>query len=204
MRMKACVATTAALLLGACSDGAAVADWRAVTDDPDAASPPGRFLADEDGLEARPGPNACLWRADLSAACDFRLSVAVTHLDSGLHPHGAGLTFGGQDVDGANPRYSYFLVRGDRKFLIKTRAGAGSPDLVPWTEHAAAAAEDERGVTHNRLAVEARGDDVRFLLNGTEVHRCRRQDLPVDGRYGYRLVHDIHVKFGQPLLERLD
>jgi hypothetical protein len=210
MPAQASLAAAATLLLTACDGSGAeardatTAGWRHVLDDPQVVSPERRFLVHEDGVEAKQGPNACLWHEDLSAAGNFRIGVAVTHLDSGLHPHGAGLTFGGRDVHGAKPHFTYFLVRSDRQFLIKTRAAGDSPEIVPWTDHAAVAAEDSAGVTRNHLAVEARAGDVRFLINGTEVHRARRQELMVDGAYGYRLVHDLHVKFGKPVLERLD
>lgn len=75
---------------------------------------------------------------------------------------------------------------------------------MPWTEHVAVAPEDGAGVTRNRLVVEARSDDVRFLVNGTEVHRAKRSEVQVEGRYGVRLVHDLHVKFGKPVVERLE
>ncbi|MBK8975037.1 MAG: hypothetical protein IPM29_03860 [Planctomycetes bacterium] len=182
---------------------ALAAGWSLRPDDPAEQSAAMRFVQHADGVEAGPGPNACLWHPDLRATGDYRLSVDVTHLDSGLHPHGAGLTFGGQDVHGEGQRYTYFLVRGDRNFLIKTRGGDDTEDVVNWTEHAAVAPEDDDGVTRNRLSVEVRGDEVRFLVNGTEVHRGKREELPTDGQIGLRLVHDLHVKFGRPVVESL-
>lgn len=179
------------------------AGWSLRVDDPEETSAPMRFVQLADGVEAKPGPNACLWHPDLTATGDFRLSIDVTHLDSGFHPHGAGVAFGGQDVHGAAQRYTYFLVRSDRNFLIKTRGGDNTEDVVNWAEHEAVSPEDEEGVTHNRLAVEVRGEEVRFLVNGTEVHRCGREGLPTDGQIGVRLVHDIRVKFGKPIVERL-
>ena len=74
-------------------------------------------------VEIKPGPNATLWHRDQKASGTYRLQADVTHLDSGLHPHGAGLAFGGTDVAGEKQAYTYFLVRSDGKFLIKTRAG---------------------------------------------------------------------------------
>lgn len=157
---------------------------------------PGRFVLEDGRLEATQGRNATLWHPDHRPGGSFRLAATVTHLDSGLHPHGAGLVFGGTDVEGRDQRYTYFLVRNDRRFLIKTRAGSETADVVPWTEHEAAAPEGADFVTHNELAVEVDGAETRFLINGEVVHTADTATLPTAGRCGFRLVHDIHVRFG--------
>lgn len=187
------------------------AGWAVRYDDPDdvpapnetrgQATPP-RFLRRDDGLEVTPGPNCSIWHEDLAANGDFRITLDVTHLDSGIHAHGAGLTFGGSDVHGEEQRYTYFLVRGDRHFLIKTRNGDDTAEIVNWTEHDAVAPEDENGVTRNVLEVERSGDEVRFLINHKQVHLCGASQVPTDGRLGVRLVHDLRVRFRGPKLER--
>jgi hypothetical protein len=210
MRMQGPVLLAATLVAAAC-DGdpggrrdALEAGWTPRFDVAGEATVEPRFFEHADGIEVKPGPNVNLWHPQRTASGRFRLSVDVTHLDSGLHPHGAGLTFGGSEVHGDTARYTYFLVRGDRNFLIKTRAGNDTPDVVQWTEHAAIAPENKQGVTKNRLTVEARDEEVRFLVNGVEVHRRKRSGLPVDGQYGFRLVHDLHVVFGVPVIEELE
>ena len=210
MRMQGPVLLAVTLVAAAC-DGAPsgprdalAAGWTPRFDAPGEAAVEPRFFEHADGIEVKPGPNVNLWHPQRTASGNFRLSVDVTHLDSDLHPHGAGLTFGGRDVQGDSQRYTYFLVRGDRNFMIKTRAGDDTPDVVNWTEHAAVAPEDKQGVTKNRLTVEARSEEVRFLVNGVEVHCSKRNGLPVDGHYGFRLVHDLHVKFGIPVVERFE
>ena len=107
-------------------------------------------------------------------------------------------------MHGDGQHYTYFLVRNDRCFAIKTRRGDTTADVASWTEHAAVALEDARGVMRNELRVEAREAEVAFFVNGAEVHRSPRSALPVDGRYGLRLVHDLHVEFGVPRLDPLD
>ena len=180
------------------------AGWTARYDSPSEATDEPRVFDRGDHLEVRPGPNISLWHPDRTASGRFRLSVDITQTDSGLHHHGAGLTFGGSDVHGEDQRYTYFLVRGDGRFLIKMRNGRSTDPVVEWSEHAAVTRQDERGVSRNELAVEALADEVRFLVNGTEVHRSPRGDLPVDGLHGLRTVHDLHVKFGKPELRELE
>lgn len=196
--------------LAACRDAAGTgpgdalaAGWSLRPDAVDERSDPGRFVLDGEVIEAKAGPNATLWHPQSSAKGDYRVSVRVTHLDSGVHPHGAGLTLGGSDVLGPGQSYTYFLVRCDRKFLIKTRSGGETAEVLGWTEHEAVAPENDLGVMDNLLTVEVRGEVVRFSINGKEVHRAQRGKLPLNGRLGLRLVHDIYVRFGRIQIEAL-
>jgi len=43
------------------------------------------------------------------------------------HREGFGLFIGGQDLEGTNQRYTYFLVRGDGRYLIRHREGRRHP-----------------------------------------------------------------------------
>jgi hypothetical protein len=182
---------------------ATAAGWVVQHDDKNVVPVDSRFQLQPDGsMEVAQGPNADAW-SQLEAKGNYRLSVDVTHLDSGLHPHGAGLLFGGRERGTANEHYGYFLVRGDRCFLVKMRRGAETQILANWTEHTAIAAEDQKGITHNRLTVEVTVAEVRFLVNGTEVQRLPRQGFPSEGAIGYRLVHDLRVRFGKLELEPL-
>ena len=176
------------------------AGWTPRFDDFETEADANRFVEHRDHLEVKHGSNASLWHPRYEASGDYRLSVAVSHRDSGLHPHGAGLTFGGRDVEGEGQRYTYFLVRNDRNFLIKTRTGEESQDVVSWTAHDAVSPEGADGVMTNELAVEVQGDQVRFFVNGTQVHEHARESLFTDGLHGVRLVHDLHVKFGYPVV----
>jgi len=193
--------------LGACGPNppqdALQAGWIVQHDDDSAASANGRFLLHSDGsMEIGQGPNADVW-SKVDATGNYRLTVDVTHLDSGLHPHGAGILFGGRDRGQPTEHYSYFLVRGDRSFLVKMRRGDATEVLANWTEHDALAAEDAQGVTRNRLSVEVTASETRFAVNGVEVHRLPRQGCPADGALGYRLVHDLRVRFGKIEVEQL-
>jgi hypothetical protein len=207
MAMSTRLLFSLSLLLGACGPGtprdALQAGWVVQHDDDSAASANGRFVLHPDGSMAiSQGPNADVW-SKLEATGNFRLTVDVTHLDSGLHPHGAGILFGGRDRGLPTENYSYFLVRGDRSFLVKMRRGDTTEVLANWTEHAALAAEDAQGVTHNRLSVEVTASEAKFAVNGVEVHRLPRHGCPTEGALGYRLVHDLRVRFGPIQVERL-
>ncbi len=44
-----------------------------------------------------------------------------------------GLFVGGQDLEGDDQKYLYFLIRRSGEFLIKTRAGDETSVVHPWT-----------------------------------------------------------------------
>lgn len=205
------------LLVAACGDNsppptnALVGGWSVRYDNPeDASAPdagrlegmPSRYLKHADGLEVTQGPNCTVWQDELTTKGDFRLTLDVHQMESAFHPHGAGLVFGGTDVHGPKQRYAYFLVRGDRHFLIKTRNGDDTGDVVKWTEHEAISPEDQEFVARNVLAVEHEGEELRFFVNDELVHRCEAGAIPVDGKVGVRLVHDLRIRFRGPRLEQ--
>jgi hypothetical protein len=175
--------------------GAISSGWTAVIDLSKAPKPE-RFVLTGDVLEVTQGDNATLWHPEHRALGSYSLSAEVTHLDSGLHPHGAGITFGGVDIEGKQQNYAYFMVRGDGYFLIKTRHGNDTADVVPWTKHEAIAPEDDDLVTHNRLTIEVTALITRFWINDQIVHSAPTADLPSGDRCGFRTIHDIHVRFG--------
>ena len=45
----------------------------------------------------------------------------------------------------------------------------------------------------NVLAVAASGETVRFYVNDTEVARVPRQDLDLDGIFGFRVNHALNL-----------
>lgn len=163
-----------------------------------------RFTFVDGDLSVKRGDNVTLWHPDRRVDGAYRLTSKITIEDFGLHPHGAGITLGGRHVETDAEEYVYFLVRGDGQFLIKTRKGEETTDVVAWTAHAAIGREDDNGVSENALMIEANPVEVRFFVNGKLVHTAERRQLQVDGMYGFRLVHDLQVRFGAPVVEGLD
>ena len=109
--------------------------------------------------------------------------------------HGAGLMFGGSDLSGAAQAYSYFLVRDDGFFLIKTRRGDSTKEITPWTEHEAVRRGGANGIAKNLLRVDVGTTETRFFINSVEVHRGSNASLHTDGLFGFRMVHDLKVRF---------
>jgi len=90
--------------------------------------------------------------------------------------------------------YTYFLVRGDGNFIIKTRKGSETFELAPWTPSGAIQQSDDSGHATNDMSVEVGSDDVVFKLNGQEVHREKTADIYTDGVWGVRLNHNLDMR----------
>ena len=155
-------------------------------------------------FRATAGANAVFHSPRFTAHGRYRLSVLVEQLRGADQPHGAGLVFGGTDLDGEEQRYAYVLLRPDGRFLVKVRRGDTTTELEPWTVHPAVRRGPSRGGVRNRLSVEVDDLDTRILVNGTEVCRLRTRELPTDGRYGFRVLHDLTVRFSGLTLTRLE
>lgn len=134
------------------------------------------------------------WRPEQTASGNFKAELeSALFPTTGEHTEGFGLIVGGQNLQADNQTYYYFLIRKNGQFLIKHRAGAETHTVVDWTPHAAIAQQTGQENARNTLAIEARADSVRFLVNGQRVHTASRQGFDVDGVVGVRVNHQLSV-----------
>ncbi len=152
------------------------------------------------GWHLTTGPSGIFYRHGDRAEGDFAVESEIHLFDPGERRESFGIFIGGRTLhDPEARRYTYFLVRRDGRFMIRERDGAEVRDIVGWTEHAAVAGWDERGEGQlsvpNLLRVEVRGQEVAYLVNGTEVASFSREGRAVDGHFGLRVNHhlDLHV-----------
>jgi hypothetical protein len=140
-----------------------------------------------------------MYRPEMTGVGEYQANFAAHLFPGGEHPEGFGMIIGGRNLVGAEQSYTYFLIRSDGKYLIKSRKGSETVDITPWTSSAhvkvlpAGAAE---GTTaFNTLSVNAGPREVKFLINGQEVARQPRSELPADGVVGMRINHmlNLHV-----------
>ena len=175
------------------------AGWQVRLDRPDRGSPADVVFADmPPGFHVTTGPAAVLYHPDSTATGSYRLDAEIFLFDPGERREGYGVFFGGQDLDGAGQRYVYFLLRRDGTFLVKTRSGDETATVRDWTAHSAIRAWDTRpageATVQNTLAVQVGPTDVAFLVNGTEVTRVPRSELPsTDGVFGLRVNHSLNL-----------
>ena len=133
------------------------------------------------------------WRPADTHTGNYTIGATFTQMEPSNHPNAVGLFFGGADLSGDGQRYSYFVIREDGQFLIKQRAGDQTPDVVRWTSHAAINTLNASGRAKNTLSVDVGADQVRFLVNGTEVATQPRSAVDTEGISGLRVNHFLNV-----------
>ena len=144
------------------------------------------------------GPAVVLWQDGMAASGDYTLSGTFHQVSSKGHPHGTGLVFGGSEMDGAGQLSTYFMVRGSGDYLVKTRTGDETFWVQPtdgWVAHEAINTDDANGEYTNELGVQVMGDEVAFMINGTEVLRVPSEEVYTDGNYGVRMNHNLTIRF---------
>ncbi len=152
-------------------------------------------FSDEGGtLDISVGPAIVLYRPENMAHGSYTASGTFEQLSSKGHGHGIGLIVGGDDLQGPNQVYTYFLVRGDGYYIIKTRTGSETFELAPWTPHGSIHQSDDAGHATNDMSVEVGAEDVIFKMNGQEVHREKTADIYTDGVWGVRLNHNLDMR----------
>ncbi len=178
------------------------AGWQARTDK-DAPLEGVKFATMGGGVHATTGPAVILWRPGDQAQGDFAVAATFTQTRAPEHPEAYGLFVGGKALQSPEQGYTYFLVRQDGKFLIKTRTGATTANVTTgWIEHPAVVKADAAGKATNALRVEQVGDRVRFLVNGTEVHSAAAADVATGGQAGLRINHNLDVHVDGFVLEK--
>ena len=153
------------------------------------------FAVMEPGFHATTGPAAILWKPDNSMNGDFRVTATFHQMKAPTHPEAYGIFIAGKNLDKANQEYGYIVIRGDGKYLIKHRAGTELHPIAEWTDAPSLKKQDEAGKATNTVAVDVSGGFVKFLLNGTEVHRLDAKVHSPAGIAGLRINHnlDVHI-----------
>ncbi len=143
---------------------------------------------------------AIFWQPDSMAKGDFTISASFTQMEPSGHPNAYGLFLGGSDLAGDGQQYTYFMLRQGGEFLVRKRAGEDLPILVDWTANDAINDLNDDGSSNNTLSVEAAGDTVRFLVNGTEVATQPRDAVDTDGVTGLRVTHLLNMHIDDLML----
>ncbi len=155
-----------------------------------------KFVTMGTGVHATLGPAVILYRATDSATGEFHTVATFIQTRAPKHAEGYGLFIGGQALDRAGQKYTYFLVRGDGKFIIKRRNGPADPaTIAPWTDNATIVKADANGVAKNELSILVSGKKVSFMVNGKEVYSAAAAAVDTRGIVGLRVNHnlDVHV-----------
>ena len=158
-----------------------------------------KFVTMEPGYHLTLGPATILYRAADRVDGPFHTLATFHQMKKMEHPEGYGLFIGGQSLDGPAQRYTYFLVRGDGKFIIKRRDGEKLTEHTKgWQSSPAVTKADSKGSATNLLEIDAKLDPKRisFKVNGKEVHSMPADGIETKGVVGIRANHylDIHIE----------
>lgn len=145
-------------------------------------------------LHFKSGPAGIYYKATDKASGAYSVTASFTQNEASAHPEAYGLFIGGSSLDGADQKYTYFLIRQDGKYLIKKRAGTATPTVVNWTDHASIKKADAGGKMTNTLTVNVAKDQVHFLVNGTEVGTQPLDQMDTSGIAGLRVNHNLNVQ----------
>jgi hypothetical protein len=170
------------------------AGWHARPDKADAPADQILFMPHGEGFHVKTGPATILWNESAAASGNFTASATFTA--TAQPPREAyGLVFGGRKLADADVDYGYFIIRGDGSFMIRHRAGTELHTINPWTRHDAVRVAEGTGAVTNTLAIEAGAEQVRFLVNGTEVATYgRNAPMNADGLIGLRVNHNLELQ----------
>jgi hypothetical protein len=177
--------------------GTLPAGWAGRTDGASGAMTNVKFVTMGPGYHVTLGPATILYRASDAVNGPFHTLATFTQTTAPKHPEGYGLFYGGRNLTEPTEQYTYFLVRGDGKFLIKRRDGANTSLVKDWTESPAVVkADSATGKATNKLEIDQKSDakHVRFLVNGQEVYSMDAAGNN-SGIVGLRVNHnlDLHI-----------
>ncbi len=169
--------------------------------DPDAAGDV-KIVTAGSGFHLETPSAALFWNPRNSATGNYTLKGTFTlNMPSG-HNNYYGLTFGGSGLEGAEQKYTYFMIAQNGAWLIKTRNGDATVATFTGLEgagrngsvmNAAVVKPDATGKSVNTLEVRVSADKVDFAVNGTVVHSAPKAGLTTDGIWGVRSNHLLNV-----------
>lgn len=168
--------------------------YTAVTDDSTAQPTSMRYEATGGSWDITTGPAHIVYAAKDSATGQYTASASFDQLEAPRHPEAYGIFVGGRDLASANRSYTYFLVRGTGQFLVKSRQGGETKDVIAWSGNAAVPKADSAGKGTYKLAVRVGADSVRFLVNDKQVGAVKAGTIATDGVAGLRVNHNLHVR----------
>jgi hypothetical protein len=157
-----------------------------------------QVMAMDGGMHVQTGPAGILYdESNTVESGDYSVSASFTEIGAPPnHREAFGLFIGGSDLQGANQAYTYFLVRADGRYLIKQRSGGETSNVSEggWVDSDAVNGAAEGGDVTNDLAIEVRGDQVHFTVNGTEVATMPASEIDTHGIAGVRINHNLNVQ----------
>ena len=169
------------------------AGYTAITDDATAQITNAKYESKGGTWDVTTGPAHIVFASKDSATGAYTASATFAQQEAPRHPEGYGVFVGGKDLTTPNRGYTYFLVRGNGEFLVKSRTGAKTSDVLTWRANPAVQKADSAGKATYRLAVRVGADSVRFMVNDAQVGAVKAGTIATDGVAGLRVNHNLHL-----------
>ena len=174
--------------------------WRWVTDEPARVSTtPDRvpdsafaFVRMPPGWHITMGPGGVLFDPRYFAEGGFSLEAEVFHFPNSTNGE-YGFFVGGSALDGTSPRYVGFTLRGDGAVAAWERSAAGTRSLADWRRAEAVIPTDGKTVVRNVVRLVVTPKEAVLKVNGLDVLILPREDLPLDGQFGFRVGRGVNL-----------
>jgi len=183
---------TAVAILGAAAF--IPAGYTAIPDNASADMSKAVYTASGSNWEVTTGPAHILFNAKDMGSTGSATTATIQQLAKPQHPESYGVFIGGKDLtDAATRTYTYFLVRGDGKYMVNVMNGTKATAVVPWTASPNVPMEDASGKATYALNVHVAPNEIHFQVNGKLVATVPKGTNPVDGISGLRINHNLHL-----------
>jgi hypothetical protein len=149
-----------------------------------------KFMAMAGGFHTVNPSAAIFWTPKNTVTGTYTLKATFAQNQRSSHTNYLGLMFGGKDLDGPNPSYTYFLVAPQGgTWILKQMAGTQATDVAPRGKSPAIVQLDATGKATNTLEVRVAADKVDYVVNGMVVTSTPKSAVTTDGIYGFRVNH---------------
>jgi hypothetical protein len=170
------------------------AGYTAVPDKADANMAQAVYTASGPNWDVTTGPAHILFNAKDMGTTGSATSATIEQVTKPKYPEAYGVFIGGTNLnDPAQRTYTYFLVRGDGKYMVSVMHGTKATSVVPWTANDNVPKEDASGKASYHLYVHVAPDAIHFQVNSKLVATVPKGMNPTDGISGLRINHNLHL-----------
>lgn len=170
------------------------AGYTAVPDHSNADMTKAVYTASGTNWEVSTGPAHILFNPKDAATGSYAATATIQQLAKPTHPEAYGIFIGGKDLTDTTKRtYTYFVVRGDGKYLVKVMNGSKTTTLTDWTASPNVPVEDAMGKATYKLYVHIAATEIHFMVNDKLTATVPKGSNPTDGIAGLRINHNLHL-----------
>jgi hypothetical protein len=152
------------------------------------------FVQMPPGWHVTTGPGVLLYpTANGDADGNFSLEAEI-FLFPGDSLEEYGVFVGAKDIESGDPSYTAFVLRRDGRAEVLKRQGARTAAIAGWVPgNAVKPQSGAKEPVKHVIRVDVTAASVAMHVNGTQVGTVPRQDVAVDGRFGFRVGKDMNL-----------